>query len=153
MVSVVEVDTSVTVEVVETTVRVEGVPGPRGPMGPAGPSAGGLVLTAAGAIGGHRLVVALGDGLVGYADAGNPAHLGQVLGMSSAAAADGAPVTIVQVGEIVEPSWAWSAGPVYLGANGVPTQTPATSGFLQEIGVATAPTRLMVDLKMPIVLN
>jgi hypothetical protein len=153
MVSVIEVDTSVTVEVVETTVRVEGVPGPRGPMGPAGPSAGGLVLTASGALGGHRLLVALGAGLAGTADPGNPAHVGQVVGMSNAAAADGTAVTVIQVGEIVEPSWAWSPGPVYLGAVGVPTQTRPTTGFLQEIGVATGPTRLVMDLKMPIQLN
>lgn len=153
MVSVIEVDTSVNVEVVETTVRVEGVPGPRGPLGPAGPSAGGLVLTAAGALGGHRLVVAEGAGLAGYADSGNPAHVGKLLGMTAGAAADGAPVTIIQVGEIVEPSWNWNPGPVYLGISGVPTQTRPSSGFLQEIGVATGATRLVMDLKMPIKLT
>lgn len=143
-------ETIVQVSVVESVVQVSGVPGP---MGPPGPSAGGLSLTASGAIGGHRLLVALGGGLAGYADSGTPAHVGKVVGMSTAAAADGAPVSLIQVGEIIEPSWAWSPGPVYLGANGVPTQTQPISGFLQEIGVATAPTRLLVDLKMPIQLN
>lgn len=109
-----------------------------------------IQLTTASPIGGHRIVYASG-GVALLADAGNVAHAGKVVGMTPAAVSAGV-VTVVIGNAITEPSWNWTPGPVYLGSNGLPTQTRPTVGFLQEIGVALEPTRLVVDLKPPIIL-
>lgn len=124
-----------------------------GPPGPAGP-AGGAELTraAAQALGGHRVVRALGDGSVNYASADEIAHAELILGVTMEAAAMGASVRVRSAGEISEGSWAWALGPVFCGLNGVLTQTPPASGFLRQIGFADAADRIIIDLKPAIIL-
>jgi hypothetical protein len=147
-------------QAVPTAVRMnqtgdKGPTGDTGPIGPQGPVGGAVVylnIQASVALGGHRAVYASGSGQVDYADRTNPAHRGKVLGITTGAVSQGVDVQIQQAGEITEPSWNWSNGPVYLNTNGTLTQTAPTSGFLQEIGVAISPTRLMIDLKPPVTL-
>lgn len=130
-----------------------GAPGPQGPQGPAGPSGGAsFQLIASGAIGGHRVVISDGAGNASYADSSNVSHAGKVAGISLGAVSSGASVNVASSGEIVEPTWGWGAGLVYLGVNGVLTQTAPTSGFLQVIGVALSATRIVVSLQIPVIL-
>jgi hypothetical protein len=122
-------------------------------QGPAGPPSTGVVLTASGNLGGHKVVRASGVGGAALASSSNLAHLGFIIGVTTNAALNGDQVGVVAGGEIVEPSWTFTPGPLYLGDNGALLQAPPVSGFLQQIAIATAPTRIVVSLGPPIRLN
>lgn len=103
---------------------------------------------AAEALSGHRVVTPKPDGTLDYASNDNIAHVQAPLWVTTGAAAAGAQAIALMLGTIVEPTWAWTPGPVYLGANGVLTQTPPTAPgavFLASVGTATAATSLYVD--------
>lgn len=132
-----------------------------GIQGPAGPSSGAdgivqQVVTAATNLSGHRVVTPLPDGTVTYADNLTAGHITAPLWVTTGAALAGAQVAVVTYGPLVEPSWAWTPGPLYLGANGALTQTPpVTPGalFLAQIGTATTGTAVFVDRYPSIVLT
>ncbi|MCJ2072417.1 hypothetical protein MKK75_27105 [Methylobacterium sp. J-030] len=112
-------------------------------------------LTASGAVGGQRAVVAAGADQVVHASADTPDHCGSVLGLSAGAAADGAAVIVVQAGPMVDPSWTWTPGPIWLGLDGALTQDPPelpAAAFRQKLADATGPTRIVVGLAHPILL-
>ena len=107
------------------------------------------------ALGGHRVVRQTATG-PDYADCGVLLHQENILGLTTGAAAAGALVTIQRDGEIIEPSWNWLAGLVFLGHNGLLTQTlPSSpdSAFIQAIGFSTAPQTLYVALRDPITMK
>lgn len=125
-----------------------GIPGPPGPPGPAGSAA----LLAAGEatipLSGHRVVTPGPDGMLGYASNDDPDHLAAPLWVTLGAAGAGAPVSALMIGPLTEPSWNWTPGPVYLGINGMLTQTPPTAPaalFLAQVGAAIGPTTIIVD--------
>lgn len=132
-------------------------PGPPGPQGPSGVGAAQQVTvtgTAATALSGHQAVTRLSDGTIGYASNLDLTHLHLPIWITTGAAASGAQVTAVAFGEIVEPTWAWTPGPVWLGSNGALTQTvPAAPAFLAQLGVSTDPDRLFVDRQPSITLT
>jgi hypothetical protein len=104
--------------------------------------------TAATALSGHRAVTPAQDGSLGYASNDNAAHLHTPLWITSGAASSGAQVEALMLGTMVEPSWTWIPGPVYLGSNGQLTQTPPAApgaAFLAQVGTATSSTSLFVD--------
>lgn len=129
--------------------------GQEGPPGPPGPAGDGSLLSkvAVGAIGGHRVVIASGADGAALADKDTPAHMFKVLGITTGAAVNGASVEISVFGEVTEPSWSWSEGPVWLGNNGLLTQTLPSTGFQLMIGTAIAPTVLMLKIGAPISLS
>lgn len=132
-----------------------GEQGPAGPAGPAGPpgATGASYITrpAAGAIGGHRLVVGNADGTVSYADASNPAHLGKILGITIAAANDGEFVDVLQFGYIESNTWSWDTSRALLvGDGGLLVQTALVNGFVQVAGFAETPTRIFLKPREPI---
>lgn len=103
---------------------------------------------AAAALSGHRAVTPQVDGRLVYASNDNAAHLAAPLWITVGAASSGSSVDVLLYGLMIEPSWSWTPGPVYLGANGQLTQTPpAAPGavFLAQVGTATSPTSLFVD--------
>ena len=106
-----------------------------------------------GALGGHRIVRATTAGKVGYVDPSDPDQAHAALGLTTGAVADGALASVQFAGPITEPSWAWTPNlPVFIGAAGVPTQTPPSSGFHATVGVAVSATSMVIQLKSPIVL-
>lgn len=117
-----------------------GLPGPPGIFGAP-------VHTAGEAIGGHRAVFVAADGLAYYADPAT-ADVNQPIGVTLGAAVAGAALQVQGDGEIQEPSWAWVAGPVYLGGAGVLTQTPPAGGSIFMLGIAAGPTRLRVTPRL-----
>lgn len=139
---------------VPTLVRVA-APGPQGPAGVA-EQIRAPTLTADGALSGHRAVRPTGAGTVEYAENQTAAHAHGPLWVTTAAAADGAPVTAIAYGTVTEPSWTWTAGqPVFLGAGGALTQTAPTAPtaeFLTVVGIATATEALFVNPAPPILL-
>ena len=123
-------------------------------QGPAGINGGTTItMTAAGAIGGHRLVIGDASGLASYADQSEPSHYGRVVGLSTGAASDGDPVSVQLQGDITEPSWTWTPGLIWAGSNGLLTQAPPTTGWIQQVASALTATRIVLDLKQPILLS
>lgn len=129
---------------------VQGPPGPPGPQGSGGGSGSQVLLTVLAAItlSGHRVVTPLPDGTVTYADNTTAAHLHAALWVTMGAAATGTSVDVLLYGVVTEPSWSWLPGPLYLGANGLLTQTPPSTPsalFLTPLGAATSPTSVCFD--------
>ena len=124
-----------------------------GPQGPPG-LPGDLIVTdhlAGEALGGHRGVIVGSDNKVYYGDQSNPAHFNRVLGISTGAAAQDDQASVRVGGVMTEPSWNWDLDKfIYLGSNGLLTQTPPGSGFLLEMGWPINPTSMMVDIKLPV---
>jgi hypothetical protein len=126
-----------------------------GPQGPPG-EAGDLIVSdhlAGEALGGHRGVIVGNDNRLYYADQSNLTHFNRVLGITTGAAGEDDPA-IVRVGGIMaEPTWNWDlARFIYLGTNGLLTQTAPVTGFLLEIGWPVSPTSMMVHIKIPLFL-
>ncbi|WP_254509872.1 hypothetical protein [Anatilimnocola floriformis] len=94
--------------------------------------------------------MALINNLAVYASNGNPAHLGCVRGISVAATVADATALIRVYGPMLEPSFSFVPGPIFVGLNGSLTQTPPTTGWLQQIAVADSPTQIFVDPQPPI---
>lgn len=136
---IIVVDQSVDV----VAVAEQGPPGPPGPQGPAGATT--IAFTAPASLGGLRVLTA---NLV-YADSGNSLHINKVIGFTTGAASAGQPLFIQTSGELDGFS-SLTIGPVYLGANGVVTQIPPTTGFIQQVGVATSSTTILINISSPI---
>jgi len=119
----------------------------------AGVSTQSLTMQAGEALGGSRVVIANG-GQAYYANQGNTAHAGKVIGLTQGAAASGAAVTILTQAYIDDGTFSFTPGQaVYFTGLGVLTTTPPTSGFIQQVGVALTATRLLVNLAQPIILT
>ena len=126
-----------------------------GPQGPPG-EAGDLIVTdhlAGEALGGHRGVIVGNDNRLYYADQSNLTHFNRVLGITTGAAVQNDPASVRVGGIMTEPSWTWDLDKfIYLGVNGLLTQTPPGTGFLLEMGWPINPTSMMVDIKLPLFL-
>jgi hypothetical protein len=102
-----------------------------------------LAQVAAVPIGGHKAVRAVVGG-VAPASASDVSQANTIIGITRGAAGVGALADIAFGGEVEEPTWAWSLGPIYLGENGTLTQTPPSVGFVQRLGTALSPTKIAV---------
>lgn len=109
-----------------------------------------LMLMADAPLGGHRAVYR--DGMTArYADAFDLDHVDAIGGITAHAAASGEAVRVRYAGELVEPSWNWTPSePVFLGIEGALVQTPDPAGATVEIGIATAPNRVLVRIQSAI---
>lgn len=134
----------------QTNIVSVGSPGPQGVPGPTGSSAY-VRLAGPGGIGGHRLVRSIGSGAVGYVSASNVDHGDDTEGLSLNAAAEGADVTIQTAGPVAFAGWAWTPQqPVFAGDDGLLTQTPPTTGFVQIVGHAEDATTLFLRIESPV---
>lgn len=134
------------------TVVVSG--GAQGPQGIPGESAALTNALAAINLSGHRGIVLNSSGQALYADNNTPAHASKFVGITQGAVVAGSNATIQRFGEITEPSWSWTPDqPVYLGANGLITQTMPTAAsakFSLIIGVAQTATKIYLNPMPPI---
>ena len=91
----------------------------------------------------------------GQPDARQLSHAEVVVGLTVFAAVQGQSIDIVRAGIVEEPSWSWVADqPVYLGLDGVLTQTlPTGALFGLVVGFPIAPTKLFMSIKPPIVFS
>lgn len=106
--------------------------------------------TTAAAVGGHR-AIALVNNFAVHADQANAAHNGLCVGISTQAAAAGGTVAVQVFGPMAEPGWVWTPNqPIYVGGDGVLTQTPPVTGWLQRVAVALTSTKIFVDPQPPI---
>lgn len=109
--------------------------------------------TAGAALGGHRAVIYDDTGAAQYADSTVLMDAGAVVGLTLGAAAAGDTVAIATSGAVSEPSWAWAERlPVFLGTNGLLTQTPPVAGFMLPMGVPLSPTTLLLRVQSPLIL-
>lgn len=134
---------------VDTGVEVlfKGPPGRQGDAGPSGAGGGDVAGVAAVALGGQRAVYLANDGMR-YASADNLAMI-NVLGVTVGAVAQGASVSIRTGGSLTDPAFSFVPGPVYLGLNGLLTQTLPTANSLVVVGDALNATTLLVRVEKP----
>jgi hypothetical protein len=102
---------------------------------------------------GHRVVVVYPDSRAHYADNQVMDDMPRVMGITMGAVSEGNPCDIQVFGEMIESSWSWTEGrPIFLGGNGLLTQTVPTTGFQMEVAFAVTPQKIMIEIKPPIVL-
>jgi hypothetical protein len=122
--------------------------GIQGPPGVPGASTQFEYHTAGETLGGNRAVTLGNTGLT-YPGLSSPNSF--VLGLTTSSASLGELVEVQITGTQTEPSWAWNVGlPVFVGTNGVLTQTPPTSGQTLIVGWAATPTKVVIDKQTPI---
>jgi hypothetical protein len=76
----------------------------------------------------------------------------QALGVSLTTGSADAELVIQTQGFIDDLAWSWTEGLVWCGPGGVLTQVPPIDGWDFVIGFATSPTRLYIDLNVPVLL-
>lgn len=132
----------------------QGIPGPQGPTGPQGVPGTGVASVesarqASGAISDLRVVRDAGDGI--HIVVATPANARGVLGIArNSASGANQTVNVIEFGELIDPSWTWTQGPVFLGAGGQLTQTPTLTDALVQIAEALSATKLLVNVRAPI---
>lgn len=105
-------------------------------------------------ISGHRVICTDSAGVPINCDAATVSHANMAIGISVGAATElGDEIAIQRAGMLVEPSWDFRVGPVYIGINGSLTQTLDGCSFIQQIGVAITPTSVIVGLQPALVLS
>jgi len=108
-----------------------------------------LIANAAVALSGHRVVTSRPDGTLEYASNAIVAHLHAPLWLTQGAVSTGQPATVLAYGTLIESSWAWIPGaPLFLGSNGLLTQTPPIAPaalFSAQVGIATRTTAAFFD--------
>lgn len=140
------------------SVGTQGLPGIAGPRGLPGPPGGAtLEYIAATAIGGHRVVMLNAAGQLIYASAVDLTCLGRVIGITVNAADASMPCQVQNFDQLDEPGWTWDVSkPVYLGLDGLLTQTPPAlpgAKFSMVVGFPISSTALFVNLREPIILS
>lgn len=99
---------------------------------------------AAEALGGNRAVTV--DGFHA-----NPEDADRFGGITLTSGVLGATVGVLVKGLMTEGSWNWTPDqPIFIGPNGVLTQSPSTTGLIRRIAWAMSPTQINVDLMPPI---
>lgn len=128
------------------------VPGPPGPPGPGGGALSDF--EAAVPLSGHQGIALDASGKAIYASCDNLAHVLKVVGISTGAAAAAATLSVQSKDTLDHNGWAWVAGDtIMLGLNGALTNSlPVGAAFLQVLGKALSPTRILVGVQPPIIL-
>lgn len=153
--STIEAVEIITVEAVEVVQVVSlehvevGQQGPRGIPGIPGPAGGASFQKLAGEVlSGHR-AVRIEGGKAYYCDGNNPLHVGSCIGISLNAAIVNDAVNIQALGEVTEPSWSFSEGPLFVQGGGQISSTPGLA-FTQEIGRVVNATTLFLNVQQAI---
>lgn len=128
----------------------QGVPGETGPAGAAGAQF--IQLTADIALGGHRAVIATATGC-NYADNTNASHANHVMGITNGAVSAGATAQIIAMAELTGFSGLTPGWPLFLSTNGVLTQAIPGTGFIQQLGIASSATTVLINLQPAIQLT
>lgn len=139
------IEVSLITPTIDVLLSQQGPPGPPGPIGPPGEGTV-IYLTADTEIGGHRVVKVTQTGC-DYANNTIANDIGKIIGITESAFNTGDLVKIITSGEINEPSWNFNPGSVFLTTDGLLTQIPPESGFIQQVGIAIAPTKLAVQIQ------
>lgn len=120
--------------------------GLRGATGATGTEGSTLTALAGATIHAGR-AVRISGGSIYHPDQTDNAHAGQVIGVATQSGSSPSNLVVRTSGSYLEPTWALSPGPVYVGTDGVLTQTPPATGWLLVIGRAINATTLFVDVE------
>lgn len=90
------------------------------------------------------------SGQVFVLDPADADHIDLALGMTINAAQLGANINVQRSGVVDDSAWSWATGPIWLGPEGIPTQTPPGSEFDLYIGAAVSSTRIILNIQDPI---
>ena len=91
------------------------------------------------------------DGKVYMATNTDVASMHRVCGVATNAATMNQPVTILRMGTISSPMWAFTDAPAFVG-NKLITQTVPTTGYTLVVGVPVGMTTLLVKIETPVLL-
>lgn len=142
----------ISVSQVPNNINVAGAPGIRGPKGEDGQAVNIQTFEAGANLSGHR-AIRVSAGLAYVCDGATAAHAGRCIGVSTGAAAQGDATLIQTIGVLTEPSWSWIEGPVFVGADGILTQSLAGLAFIQQVGVAVSSTTVDINPQLPILIS
>lgn len=111
----------------------------------------GTTMTASANVGGHRALMFDGQGGVLHADPSDPLYA--FAGISAEATSAGNALSVIETGRIVDGAWNWTpAAELFVAAGGNLTETPPSSGVLQQVAVAINATSILVQPYVPITL-
>ena len=149
-VSVVSQSVTVSPTVNQVTISPTGLPGPKGDKGDPGDVQELYSMVSGEAVDSLRVVRRESDGL-GYivsSDTVGDAHT--VIGVSTQTVTLGGTFNYVARGELQDANLSLVDGAVYVGVDGVLTQTPPTTGFVLKVGHAVNSDTLFVDVGVPV---
>ena len=88
-----------------------------------------------------------------YASSADDLQWNDVIGITTTAGGVGDIINVRRLGLLTDPSWTWTTNlPVFLGVNGVLTQTAPTSGFICIVGKPFAADTLFINVDRTITL-
>ena len=91
------------------------------------------------------------DGVLKVASNIDDSHTGKFIGLASNSSNLGGDVTVLFHGEVENSGWNFTLGNfIYIGANGLITDTTPSIGFLQSIGHASATNKIILNIKQAI---
>jgi hypothetical protein len=128
-----------------TSIITLGTQGPPGSFAP-------LRVVAGIDLGGHRGVI-MDNGVVIYADSSDLTHAGKLIGITTGSFLAGASGAVVSSGELDGFSGLIINSKVYLQPNGVISSTIPTSGFLQQVGIASSTTKVLINIQPSLALG
>ncbi len=140
------VDQSAIVTTTQTVINtaVVGYTGPQGPKGDNGTP--NITLTAGADLSGHTPVYCIA-GVVYPMSHDQIGHVNRCIGITTGAALTGQDIIVNPGGELTGYVGLTPNEPIYVGLNGVLTQLPPATGFIQQIGVALTATSLNVQIQ------
>lgn len=101
----------------------------------------------------HRILVTTSSGTVKHANSSILLDAHRILGLSLTAATIGGNVRVLEFGTVSEVSWNWIVDTaMFLGEDGVLTQTSPTTGFTSVVGFASSATSLFIRPRQAILL-
>lgn len=100
-----------------------------------------------------RIVRGNGAGKVVYASNDTINNAKGIAGLTLSSALNDQNVSVQIAGEISDNSWSWTEGDIWLGADGVLTQTVPTSGIHVCVARAITATKIIVDIEPLILLG
>ena len=105
-------------------------------------------------IGGHSAITLNTAGKAIKATNTNSKHAAAILGVTSAAVTTGSQVAATDIGLVTNPGWGLTIDmPVYLGLNGVLTQTiPVSPSFIKQLGIAISSDSVLVSIEPSIII-
>ena len=112
-----------------------------------------IELVSVNALGGHR-VVRSEAGILRYVNQSDVNDATAVIGLTLNAVSAGGKVRIHLLGTVTESSWTWIPDqPLFVGDNGLLTQTAPSLGFSMLVGTAISADTINFDTKVPILLE
>jgi len=93
-----------------------------------------------------RCITTDGSGLAKYATPDTLANA-VVIGISTTSGNAGETITVKTSGQLTDGSWSWTKGTIYLGSNGVLTQTaPSNGSIVVHVAKAITATTIIIDI-------